>query len=171
MVSVVRVREKGAVQRIGYRRGDDCSCKGPSRSEPNANFPGMGLFSKSNNDSKQSNATTKSKSVSVKLPSSNRLADYAHKSPRLVEQKSRHKLTMAITHIDIPPAPDPRSHPAAYLRSIYSVRQRSRLVFQKARTNQLKHFDVDEAKFKDVADYVVSIIKVRKSTFLVSDSD
>ena len=131
------------------------------------NFPGMGLFSKANSGTKQNNAATKSKSVSVQLPSSNRLANYAHKSPRLVEQKTRHKLTMAITDVDIPPAPDPKSHPAAYLRSIYAVRQRSRLVFDKARTNRLKHFDVDESKFKDVADYVVSIIKVRSRAFFV----
>jgi len=46
------------------------------------------------------------------------------------------------------------------LRSIYAVRERSRLVLEKAKTNQLKHFNVDMSKFQDTANYVVMIIKV-----------
>lgn len=34
------------------------------------------------------------------------------------------------------------------------------LVLEKAKANQLKHFDVDMDKFGDAASYVVSIIKV-----------
>lgn len=40
------------------------------------------------------------------------------------------------------------------------MRERSRLVLEKAKKNQLKHFDVDMTKFGDTASYVVSIIKV-----------
>ena len=58
-------------------------------------------------------------------------------------------------------APDPALDPAAYLRSIYAVRDRSRLVLDKAKKNQLKHFTVDMSKFTDVASFVVSIVKVR----------
>ncbi|KAL9105398.1 MAG: hypothetical protein Q9227_009416 [Pyrenula ochraceoflavens] len=61
--------------------------------------------------------------------------------------------------VPIPKAPDPALDPAAYLRSIYAVRQRSRLVMQNAKANQLNHFDVDLTKFKETAGYVVSIIK------------
>ncbi|KAJ9617124.1 hypothetical protein H2200_000845 [Cladophialophora chaetospira] len=61
--------------------------------------------------------------------------------------------------VTIPDPPDPRSKPAAYLRSIHAVRERSRLVLEEARVNALNHFDVDLSKFKDTADYVVSIIK------------
>ena len=50
--------------------------------------------------------------------------------------------------------------PAGYLRSIYAVRERSKLVLEKAKKNQLKHFTVDMSKFGDVASFVVSIIKV-----------
>jgi len=66
----------------------------------------------------------------------------------------------AIPDVPLPKAPDPTAHPAAYLRSIYAVRQRSKLVFEKAKKNQLKHFTIDMTKFPDTAAYVVSIIKV-----------
>jgi hypothetical protein len=62
--------------------------------------------------------------------------------------------------IPLPKAPDPTLDPAGYLRSIYAVRERSKLVLEKAKKNQLKHFTVDMTKFGDVASFVVSIIKV-----------
>lgn len=62
--------------------------------------------------------------------------------------------------VDMPKAPDPELQPAQYLRSIYAVRERSRIILQKAKANQLNHFDVDLSKFQDTADYVISIIKV-----------
>lgn len=60
----------------------------------------------------------------------------------------------------LPPPPDPNHDPAAYLRSIYAVRERSKYVHDKAKRNQLVHFDVDSSKFEETAAYVVSIIKV-----------
>ena len=66
--------------------------------------------------------------------------------------------------IPIPRAPDPQSNPAGYLRSIYAVRDRSKIVLEKAKKNQLKHFTVDMSKFHDTVSYVVSIIKVRSRT-------
>ena len=62
--------------------------------------------------------------------------------------------------VPLPKAPDPTLDPAAYLRSIYAVRERTKLVLEKAKKNQLKHFTVDMSKFGDVARFVVSIIKV-----------
>lgn len=61
--------------------------------------------------------------------------------------------------VPLPKAPDPTLDPAGYLRSIHAVRERSRLVLDKAKKNQLKHFIVDMTKFGDVARFVVSIIK------------
>jgi hypothetical protein len=72
---------------------------------------------------------------------------------------------MPTLDIAIPPAPDPTQDPAAYLRSIYAVRERSTLVHKMAHANQLNHFDVDLDKFKDTADYVIAIIKVRVALF------
>lgn len=66
----------------------------------------------------------------------------------------------AIPSIELPPAPDPGLDPSGYLRSIYAVRERSKFVIQAALRNQLTNFTVDMEKFKDVAEYVVSIIKV-----------
>jgi hypothetical protein len=62
--------------------------------------------------------------------------------------------------VPLPKAPDPNIDPAAYLRSIYAVRERSLLVMEKAKRNQLRHFHVDMSKFAETAKYVVSIIKV-----------
>lgn len=66
----------------------------------------------------------------------------------------------SIPDIPLPRAPDPNLDPAGYLRSIYAVRERSKLVLEKAKKNQLKHFNVDMSKFQDTANYVVMIIKV-----------
>ena len=66
-------------------------------------------------------------------------------------------------NISIPDPPDPISKPAAYLRSIHAVRDRTRLVLEEAKVNALNHFEVDMSKFKDTADYVVAIIKVSRS--------
>lgn len=68
--------------------------------------------------------------------------------------------TASIPHIPLPRAPDPNLDPAGYLKSIYAVRERSHLVLEKAKKNQLRHFNVDMSKFQDTANYVVSIIKV-----------
>ena len=73
--------------------------------------------------------------------------------------------------VPIPDPPDPRSKPAAYLRSIHAVRDRTRLVLDEAKVNALSHFEVDMSKFKDTADYVVSIIKVRLALcYLMSET-
>ena len=68
--------------------------------------------------------------------------------------------TASIPHVPLPRAPDPNLDPAGYLKSIYAVRERSHLVLEKAKKNQLRHFNVDMSKFQDTANYVVSIIKV-----------
>jgi hypothetical protein len=66
----------------------------------------------------------------------------------------------SLPSITLPRAPDPNVDPAAYLRSIYAVRERTKIISEKARRNQLKHFDVDMSKFIETAGYTVSIIKV-----------
>lgn len=66
----------------------------------------------------------------------------------------------SLPDVPLPRAPDPNVDPAGYLRSIYAVRERSRLVLDKGKRNQLRHFNVDMSKFPDTAHYIVSIIKV-----------
>ncbi|KIW90590.1 uncharacterized protein Z519_08373 [Cladophialophora bantiana CBS 173.52] len=89
-----------------------------------------------------------------------RISNYSHKSPKLISSKSSSpSLGGTMPEIAMPEPPDPISKPAAYLRSIYAVRERTRLVLEEAKVNALNHFDVDLSKFKDTADYVVAIIK------------
>lgn len=93
--------------------------------------------------------------------STEKVSDYSLKSPTLTTTFSSVHSTMTVSvDIDLPPAPDPKKQPAQYLRSIYAVRERSKIVLAQAKTNQLNHFDVDLSKFQETADYVVAIIKV-----------
>ncbi|KAI1848553.1 hypothetical protein JX265_011593 [Neoarthrinium moseri] len=64
-----------------------------------------------------------------------------------------------VPRVDMPKAPDPNLDPAAYLRSLGSVRERSKLVTEKALKNSLAHFDVDMDRFPDVVSFVCGIIK------------
>ena len=66
----------------------------------------------------------------------------------------------SMLNVSLPGPPDPSLDPAAYLRSIYAVRQRSRHTNVNVKRNQLSHFDVDSSKWKDNVDYVTRIIKV-----------
>ena len=60
----------------------------------------------------------------------------------------------------MPRAPDPQLDPVGYLRSLGAVRERSKIVTDKALRNELLHFDVDMTKFADVVTFVARIIKV-----------
>ena len=66
----------------------------------------------------------------------------------------------SIPDVSLPAPPDPTLDPAAYLRSIYAVRERCSLVYRRAQANQLSHFDVDLSKWRDTVEYVGRIIKV-----------
>ncbi|RJE21720.1 Conserved fungal protein [Aspergillus sclerotialis] len=68
-------------------------------------------------------------------------------------------LPSSIPELPISKPPDPALDPAAYLRSIHAVRERCHIVLEKAKKNQLAHFDVDMSKFVPTASYIVSIIK------------
>jgi len=66
--------------------------------------------------------------------------------------------------LDMPRGPDPQLDPVGYLRSLPAVRERSKIVTDKALKNELHHFDVDMGKFSDVVTFVSNIIKARKKT-------
>lgn len=114
----------------------------------------MGLFSRKN-----SKNSIHSDTEQDSYPSANsaRASNVSLRSPGL---KTGSGLPAAIPEIPIAKPPDPTLDPAAYLRSIHAVRERSKIVLQKAKRNQLKHFDVDMSKFEATASYIVSIIKV-----------
>lgn len=117
----------------------------------------MGLFSrKSSKVSADNESTTSSRGRNFNNPL---------KSPAASKITSNSHLSMSLPDVTLPRPPDPNLDPAAYLRSIYAVRERSRYIFDKARRNQLAHFDVDMAKFKETATYTVSIIKASLDDF------
>ena len=127
----------------------------------------MGLFKRKDSrantlDAQHGKATYDSQARNIL--STDKLSELSLKSPSLTTTSSYFRsMVNSIPEIDIPPAPDPKKHPAKYLRSIYAVRERSKIVLDKAKQDRLKHFDVDLEKFKDTSDYVVSIIKVEQS--------
>ena len=109
----------------------------------------MGLFSRKDK---------KSATDADKGPGSD--AGSIHKSPASKPMNGNPSANASLPHVPLPRAPDPALNPAAYLRSIYAVRERSKYVFELAKRNKSKHFDVDMTKFADTARFVVSIINV-----------
>ena len=113
----------------------------------------MGFFSR--------RGVSNNRAASNEHHSDNRNSTFALNGNSKYKMANNPAATANIPQIALPRAPDPNLDPAGYLRSIYAVRDRSRLVLEKAKKNQLKHFTVDMSKFTDVASFVVSIVKVR----------
>ena len=111
----------------------------------------MGLFNRKNTRISTNGDRLASNADSLKSPPPNKATNGVSFDPS------------PMTDIQLPGPPDPTLDPAAYLRSIYAVRQRSRYIIVNAKRNQLSHFDVDSTKWKDTVDYVTRIIKVRIS--------
>ncbi|MCJ1394482.1 hypothetical protein MMC18_007360 [Xylographa bjoerkii] len=112
----------------------------------------MGLFNR-----KSSKVSHDSKS---NPPSSPRVSNPPLKSPAPSKLTNGGTFsTLSLTDVTLPRPPDPNIDPAAYLRSIYAVRERSRYIFEKAKRHQLSHFEVDMSMFSKTAEYVVAIIK------------
>lgn len=112
----------------------------------------MGFFSRRNNSN--------NRAASHEHSPDHRHSTFALNGNSKYTMSKNPAATASIPHIPLPRAPDPNLDPAGYLRSIYAVRERSHLVLEKAKKNQLRHFNVDMSKFQDTANYVVSIIKV-----------
>ena len=112
----------------------------------------MGLFSrnKTNKSIHSGERTPSLQSESIKSPQSARIPTSSFGS---------------LPTVAMPKPPDPNVDPAAYLRSIFAVRERTKFVTNKAQRNKLNHFDVDMSKWSETAQYVVSIVKVRPAEF------
>ena len=80
--------------------------------------------------------------------------------PTQASRKDSAVISPSALDVTLPAPPDPTLDPAAYLKSIWAVRARCQLIYQRAKRNQLAHFDVDSSKFGETATYLVSIIKV-----------
>jgi hypothetical protein len=122
----------------------------------------MGLFSrKKTSGSTTSDGSRKNSSSLADIGSMS--SQSSLKSPVTPGTPGFSKMAMAVPavpKINLPKAPDPHVDPAGYLRSIGAVRERCLPVLDKAKANQLNHFDVDMSKFEDTTKFVVSIIKV-----------
>lgn len=71
------------------------------------------------------------------------------------------KTPFKMPKVDLPRPPDPQLDPAGYLRCLPAVRERSKIVFDRALRDDLNHFDVDMTKMADVVSFVSGLIKVR----------
>ncbi|KAA6413177.1 MAG: hypothetical protein FRX48_02921 [Lasallia pustulata] len=113
----------------------------------------MGLFSR-----KGSKASIDSASIASSGKRNSNVGLRPLQPPKVANGSSTFR-SPSIPDVIVPKAPDPEVDPAAYLRSIYSVRDRSKPILNLAKRNRLTHFEVDMPKFHDTAAYVVSIIK------------
>ncbi|RPA87331.1 DUF1688-domain-containing protein [Ascobolus immersus RN42] len=115
----------------------------------------MGLFKK-----KASKASIGSEAKSFRKGSTTSVGS-SIKSPTSLTSKynGSYAAMPTIISTQLPPPPDPALDPAAYLRSIYAVRERNKFVIEAALQNKLTNFNVDIDKLQDVVDYVAMIIK------------
>ena len=114
----------------------------------------MGLFNRkssrtSNADSESTTSNSARNSAAMKSPLSARRTN-----------GSTFGSSPSLPDVTLPRPPDPSLDPATYLRSIYAVRERTKLMFELAKKDRLAHFKVDMRKYEETAAYVVSIIKV-----------
>jgi len=114
----------------------------------------MGIFSRKDKTGSVSSAVTRN-SLTEKASMSSQSSLKSPQTPGFSKMS-----LPALPKIALPKSPDPQVDPAGYLRSIGSVRERCAIVHEKAKRNQLNHFEVDMTKFKDTTKFVVSIIKV-----------
>lgn len=130
----------------------------------------MGLFSRKSSSKNQNNNNNSNHSIgngnmtTTQDNASNGSLKTPTGFPGSKRMNSNPASSASIPDIPLPRAPDPNLDPSGYLRSIYAVRERSKLVLEKAKRNQLRHFTVDMTKFEDTARFVVSIIKVCQLT-------
>ncbi|KAI0599266.1 hypothetical protein F4775DRAFT_583403 [Biscogniauxia sp. FL1348] len=126
----------------------------------------MGLFSRKSRASKVAPSSPNADTASFDSASSNLKTSSTFNS-RIMNRISSASvpptplspMTPNMPRINLPKPPDPSLDAAGYLRSLGSVRERSRIVTEKALKNKLNHFDVDLSKFPDVVSFVCGIIK------------
>ncbi|KAI0017130.1 DUF1688-domain-containing protein [Xylariomycetidae sp. FL0641] len=128
----------------------------------------MGLFSRKPRtpkpvaSSKASNtdaASIDSETSNIKSSSTINSRVLNRTSAGSVPQTPLTPMTPHLPKVNLPKPPDPSLDAAGYLRSLGAVRERCRIVTDKALKNQLNHFDVDISKFPDVVTFVCGIIK------------
>jgi hypothetical protein len=133
----------------------------------------MGLFSRKDKTPKgdqaintsQSNVSVNSHSSSLRSPAPGANRNPLNRTSATSTSPGGPMSPVKLPKIDLPRPPDPQLDPAGYLRSLGAVRERSKIVTDKALRNELKHFDVDMGKFPDVVTFVTGIIKVSNNGY------
>jgi hypothetical protein len=120
----------------------------------------MGLFSRKPKSGSTTSASGGSRKNSSSLAEIGSMSSQSSLKSPATPGFSKMSIPPTIPKIALPKAPDPHVDPAGYLRSIGAVRERCSIVLEKARRNELNHFEVDMSKFADTTSFVVSIIKV-----------
>ncbi|RKL12997.1 hypothetical protein BFJ68_g7379 [Fusarium oxysporum] len=128
----------------------------------------MGLFSRKDKTPKgdqaintsQSNVSVNSHSSSLRSPAPGANRNPLNRTSATSTSPGGPMSPVKLPKIDLPRPPDPQLDPAGYLRSLGAVRERSKIVTDKALRNELKHFDVDMGKFPDVRDYDAPFLSI-----------
>lgn len=128
----------------------------------------MGIFSRKQKSPRESGilesqSTTSFGSSTFRGMTNNRVSSSSMLTPNT---PSSPMPPFKIPKIDLPRPPDPLLDPAGYLRSLAAVRDRAKILMEKAEENALVHFDVDMNKFPDVVTFVAGLIKVRSLLLL-----
>ncbi|CAG8975176.1 hypothetical protein HYALB_00004237 [Hymenoscyphus albidus] len=121
----------------------------------------MGLFSRKDKSGSSSSSMRKNSSTLGDLTSLSSHSQTSLKSPNTpgYGKMSSPPIPPTIPKVAMPKAPDPNIDPAGYLRSIGAVRERCSVMLERAKNNELNHFDVHMDSFKDTTKFVVSIMK------------
>lgn len=121
----------------------------------------MGLFSRREKPPKVSAAPINNSDLSIdSAVSSLKSPSGTLRNTTVTTSGGPGSVPVSLSKMDLPRAPDPQLDPAGYLRSLGAVRERSKIILDKALRNELNHFDVDLRKFPDVVSFVSGIIKV-----------
>lgn len=120
----------------------------------------MGLFSRNKGRKADSSLTTSQSTGSFNSSTSNRAANKVSAGSATPASPLSPMSPTKLPKIDLPRPPDPQLDPTGYLRSLGAVRERSKIILDKALRNELTHFDVEMDKFPSVVTFVAGLIKV-----------
>lgn len=122
----------------------------------------MGLFSRKDKASKANSSLSKSHSTaSVNSGASRGIGNRTSAGSITPATPLSPMSPVKLPKVDLPRPPDPQLDPTGYLRSLGAVRERSKIIFDRATRDELNHFDVDLNKLPDVVTWVTGLIKVR----------
>ncbi|KJZ74513.1 hypothetical protein HIM_06109 [Hirsutella minnesotensis 3608] len=119
----------------------------------------MGLFSRKPKAPKANSSALSPSSASINSSHSRIIGHRASAGSITPRTPMSPMSPVKLPKVDLPRPPDPQLDPVGYLRSLGAVRERSKIVMDKALKNKLNHFDVDLDRLPDVVSFVSGLIK------------